>query len=119
MSDVGLQEVFRAAVVSRLTYASTAWSGFVTTVDIQRVHAFLCHSKRCGFCPPGLLEFGEPLADWNTTTEFSVKSAATTHITFYIAFCRRHLSPLRTMNCAPVGMTRQLPAMLLILWTVN
>ena len=31
LSDVGLQEV----VVSRLTYASPTWSGFVTAADIQ------------------------------------------------------------------------------------
>jgi len=28
-------------VVSSLTYASTAWRGFVTVSDIQRVDAFL------------------------------------------------------------------------------
>ena len=30
-----------AVVVSRLTYASTAWRGFVTASDIQRVDAFI------------------------------------------------------------------------------
>jgi len=34
LSDAGLKEVFRAVVISRLTYASTAWSGFVTATDI-------------------------------------------------------------------------------------
>ena len=63
LSDVGVQEVFRAVVVSRLTYASTAWSGFVTAADIQRVDAFLRRSKRCGFCPPELPDFGEQLAE--------------------------------------------------------
>jgi len=41
MSEVGLQKVFRAVVVSRPTYASTAWGGFITATDIQRVDAFL------------------------------------------------------------------------------
>ena len=35
LSDVGLQAVFRAVVVSRLTYVSTALSGFVTAADMQ------------------------------------------------------------------------------------
>jgi len=66
LSDVGLQEVFRTVVVSRLTYASTTWSGFVTAADIQRVDAFLRRSKRCGFCPLDLLNFGEQLAECDT-----------------------------------------------------
>ena len=63
LSDVGLQEIFRAVVVARLTYASTAWSGFVSATDIQRVDAFLRRSKRCGFCPPDLPDFGEQLEE--------------------------------------------------------
>jgi len=46
---------------SWLTYASPAWSGFITTTDRQRVDAFLSRSKRCGFCPADLPEFGELL----------------------------------------------------------
>jgi len=57
----GLHAVFCAVVVSRLTYASPAWSGFITTTDRQRVDAFLRCSKRCGFCPANLPEFGELL----------------------------------------------------------
>ena len=65
LSDAGLQEVFHAVVISRLTYASTAWSKFVTATDIQRVDAFLRRSKRCGFCPPGLPDFGDQLAEFD------------------------------------------------------
>jgi len=53
--------VFLAVVVSRLTYASPAWSGFITATDRQRADAFLRRSKRCGFCPPDLPEFDELL----------------------------------------------------------
>jgi len=63
LSDVGLQEVFRAVVLSRLTYASTAWRGFVTASDIQRVDAFLRRRERCGFCPPNLTDFSDQLAE--------------------------------------------------------
>jgi len=48
--------------VSRLTYASSAWSGFITATDRQRVNAFLSRSKRCGFCPPDLPNF-DPLLE--------------------------------------------------------
>ena len=40
MTEIGLDAVFRAVVVSRLTYASPAWSGFITATDRQRVDAF-------------------------------------------------------------------------------
>jgi len=66
MSDVGLQEVSSADVVSTLQAdpnSSTAWSGFVTAADIQRIDALLRRSKHCAFCPPDLPDFGEQLAE--------------------------------------------------------
>jgi len=65
LSDVGLQEVSWAVVVSRLTYASTAWGGFITATDIQRVDAFLRHSKHCGFFSSDLPDFSEQLAEYD------------------------------------------------------
>jgi len=63
MTDIGLHAVFRAVVVSRLTYASPAWSGFITATDRQRVDAFLSRGKRCGFCPPDMPDFSQLLED--------------------------------------------------------
>lgn len=63
MNDVGLQTVFRAVVVSRLTYASPAWRGFITATDVQRVDAFLRRCKRCSYCPPDLPDFDELLEE--------------------------------------------------------
>jgi len=61
MTEAGLYAVFLAVVVSRLTYASPAWSGFITATDRRRADAFLRRSKRCGFCPPDLPEVDELL----------------------------------------------------------
>ena len=63
MTEIGLHAVFRAVVVSRLTYASPAWSGFITATDRQRVDAFLSCSKRCGFCPRDMPHFDQLLED--------------------------------------------------------
>ena len=63
LCEAGLHTVYRAIVVSRLMYASPAWSGFTTAEDRQRVEAFLRRSKRCGFCPPDLPDFDELLED--------------------------------------------------------
>jgi len=45
MTEAGLHAVFHAVVVARLTYASPAWSGFITATDRQRVDAFLRRSR--------------------------------------------------------------------------
>ena len=63
MTEIGLHAIFRAVVVSRLTYASPAWSGFITATDRQRVDAFLSRSKRCGFCPPDMPDFNQLLEE--------------------------------------------------------
>ena len=59
MTEIGLHAVFRAVVVSRLTYASPAF----TATDSQRVDTFLRRSKRCGFCPPDLPDFDQLLEE--------------------------------------------------------
>ena len=63
LCDDGTGTLRRAVVVSRLTYASPAWSGFITATDRQRVDAFLSRSKRCGFCPPDMPDFNQLLGD--------------------------------------------------------
>jgi len=61
MCDAALQVVYRSVVVAKLLYASSAWSGFIHATDRQRVDAFLCRSKRSGYCPPDLPTFEELL----------------------------------------------------------
>jgi len=58
-----LQEVFRAVMVSKLTYASVAWGVFVTVTDIQRVDTFLCRSNHWSYCLPDLSVFGDQLVE--------------------------------------------------------
>ena len=60
MTEAGLYAVFRAVVVSWLTYASPAWMEWIY---YQRADAFLRRSKRCGFCPPDLPEFDKLLEE--------------------------------------------------------
>jgi len=45
LGEAGLQTVFRAVVVSRLTYAASAWFGFITSTDKQCIEAFFRRSK--------------------------------------------------------------------------
>ena len=41
-----LQQVFRAVVVTKLTYAAPAWWGFTTSADRQRIDAVLRRAAR-------------------------------------------------------------------------
>ena len=80
LNDVGLQTVFRAVVVSRLTYASPAWRGFITATDLKRVDAFLRRCKRCGYCSSDLPAFEELLDKSDRpTTLFSKTLNNSTH----------------------------------------
>ena len=45
----------------KLLYASSAWAGFITAADRQRVDAFLRRSIRCGFCPSDIPLFEDLL----------------------------------------------------------
>jgi len=54
MDDAALQTVFRSVVVAKLTYASSAWWGFATTTDRQRLKALIRRSHRSRFVSPSL-----------------------------------------------------------------
>ena len=59
MCDVALQAVYRSVVLAKLTYASSAWWGFSTASDRQRIDGFLRRSQRFGFCSSAMPSFIE------------------------------------------------------------
>ena len=44
-----LQTIYRAVVIAKLTYASSAWVGFTTANDQQKISALIHRSKHSGF----------------------------------------------------------------------
>ena len=58
MDDAALQTVFRAVVMSKLLYASCAWSGFSTVADREKINSFIRRSVRAGFAPADSPDFG-------------------------------------------------------------
>jgi len=48
MGDAALQINYRAVVVGKLLYAASAWWGFTTAADRQRVEAVLRRGVRAG-----------------------------------------------------------------------
>lgn len=63
MCPTALQTIFRSVVVTKITYASSAWWGFSSAADRQRIDGFFRRSKRCGMCPSTLPTFEELCRD--------------------------------------------------------
>jgi hypothetical protein len=59
MCDVALQAIYQSVVLAKLLYASSAWWGFTTTTDRQRIDGFLHRSQRYGFCSSEVASFKE------------------------------------------------------------
>ena len=49
MNNLSLQTVFNSTVLSRLSYASSAWYGFSTAMDKSRLESFIRKCKRFGY----------------------------------------------------------------------
>jgi len=50
MPESALQTVYQATVMAKVLYATSAWWGFTSACDRQRIEAFVDHAKRCGLC---------------------------------------------------------------------
>ena len=48
MNNEALEQIYKAAVIAKLLYASPAWWGFATAADKQRVEAFVRRGVRQG-----------------------------------------------------------------------
>ena len=49
--------VYRATVIARLTYASSAWRGLASMSDRQRIDSVIDRARRNGYCAPDLPSF--------------------------------------------------------------
>ena len=86
LCEAGLQTVFQSVIMAKLLYASSAWSGFATAADRQRVNAFLAEASdgvsiarthpRSRYC-------------WRTVINSCFARSWTIRNTFYIV-CYRH-----------------------------
>jgi len=59
LSNAALQHVYRATVVARLTYATSAWRGLTKASDRRRINLVIDRARRLGYCSPALLTFDE------------------------------------------------------------
>ena len=59
LCDVALQAIYRSVIQAKLLYASSAWWGFTSASDRQRIDGFMRRAKRSGLCPPDTASFEE------------------------------------------------------------
>jgi len=50
ISDTSLHDIFRATIVTKLTYAAPAWSGACSAGDRAKLDAFVNRCGRLGYC---------------------------------------------------------------------
>ena len=63
LNNRSIQTIFNSIIMSKLLYASPAWSGFANKEDQQRIASFLRKSSKSAFAPPDLLSFSQLSAD--------------------------------------------------------
>ena len=73
MADFLLHDVTKATLVSQLTYAAPAWSGFLSETDTNRLQSVIKKAKRFGYLPSSFCNFGELCADADEKLFFSVR----------------------------------------------
>jgi len=54
MPETALQTVYQATVMAKVLYGTSAWWGFTSASDRQRIEAFVGRAKRCGLCQADL-----------------------------------------------------------------
>jgi len=59
MDDSSLQTIYRSVIISKLTYASSAWWVFTSATDRQRLEVFIRRSHRIRCVPPDLPAFAD------------------------------------------------------------
>jgi len=59
MCDSALRIIYRSVIIAKLLYASSAWWGFASAMDKQRINAFLRRGLRSGLCPMDVSTFEE------------------------------------------------------------
>jgi len=61
MDDAALhvQTIYHSVIIAKLTNASSAWWGFTSATDQQKINAFIQRSQRNRLVPPNLSPFAE------------------------------------------------------------
>jgi len=106
MDDASLQTIFRSTAVARLQYASSAWWGFTTESERQRIDSFIRRSTCAHFVPANLPSFAE-LCKTADETLFNNIVRNPQHVLHYLLPPQSHAS--QNYNLRPRKHNFQLP----------
>ena len=73
LPDGPLHKIFASTTLAKIMYASSAWSGFASAEDKNRLDAFSRKSKRLGYCDPGAPSVSELMAKYDAHLFKNVK----------------------------------------------
>jgi len=106
MCDSALQSIYRSVIIAKLLYTSSAWWGFASAMDKQRINAFLRRGLRSGFCPTDVSTF-EDLIDSQDEQLFDAILANQNHVVYQLLPPLSDASQIYILR--PRAHNRQLP----------
>ena len=80
-----LHVIFVALIISRISYAFSAWGGFLNSQEINRINAFLWKARRFGLCSSACICDYQIISEWLTVECLIVYKALpiVSHIYFH------------------------------------
>ena len=79
LSTSALFHIYRSVIIAKLVYAASAWWGFASQTDLQRINAFLRRGIKYGLCSPETPTF-EELCQAADLKLFATVLANTNHV---------------------------------------
>jgi len=67
-----LKDVFRATILTKITYCSPAWAGSCSAADRAKVDNFIRRCKRLGYCDNSAPQISETFSDANDSLSDSI-----------------------------------------------
>ena len=61
--ETSLHDVFRATVISKLTYCAPSWSGACSAADRAKLESFISRCKRLGYCSHNQPSYSQLISD--------------------------------------------------------
>jgi len=61
--ETSLHDVFRATIISKLTYCAPSWSGACSAADQAKLESFISRCKRLGYCSHNQPSYSQLISD--------------------------------------------------------
>ena len=96
LPDYHIHSAFNSLVLSRLTYASSAWHGLLLAEERERLEAFLRKARRTGYAAPDLRPLDETFAELDERLFYSILNDDQHVLKSYLPLTTSHNYNLRS-----------------------